>query len=25
VAWYGLEAYARRGVAWSAGRGWLGG
>jgi hypothetical protein len=21
VAWYGLEAYARRGVAWSAGRG----
>jgi hypothetical protein len=25
VAWYGLEAYARRRVAWSAGRGWLGG
>jgi len=22
VAWYGLEAYARRGVAWSTGRGW---
>jgi hypothetical protein len=21
VAWYGLETYARRGVAWSAGRG----
>ena len=25
VAWYGLEAYARRGVAWSAGRGRLSG
>jgi hypothetical protein len=24
VVWYGLEAYARRGVAWSAGRGGLG-